>query len=208
MGCRLCINIKTENRILGNCYWQSSGYLDEALNILGRLVGGLSLTPGYISSRLYSNNYLEEVIAIYDLFESLGCCTIIPKKLSEEENYLILERGYRFGNVKHSNGSRVKSNIAVPTVGRGLIGLTKEDIDKNNYAATYIIDVYVDKEIIDLSKYFSEIKVVKNNKIAEIKSNILKIKFKDLFKIGKILLENYNNDFYIFKYKNRYYESV
>ena len=207
MGCRLCVNIKIGDKILGNCYWQSSGYLDEALNILGRLVGSLSLTPGYISSRLYSNNYLEEVIAIYDLFESLGCYTIIPKKLSEEENYLILERDYHFGNVKHSNGSKVKSNIAVPTVSRGLIGLTKEDIDENE-SATYIIDVYVDKEIIDLSKYFSEIKVTKNKKIVEIKSNILKIKFKDLFKVGKILLENYNNDSYIFKYKNHYYISA
>lgn len=208
MGCRLCVNIKIGDKILGNCYWQSSGYLDEALNILGRLVGSLSLTPGYISSRLCSNSYLEEVIGIYDLFEGLGCCTIIPKKLSEEEDYLILERGYRFGNVKHSDGRRVKSNIAVPTVGRGLIGLTIEDIRRNEDCATYIIDVYVDKEIIDLSRYFSETNVIKNKKIVEIKSNILKIKFKDLFKVGKILLENYNNDSYIFKYKNHYYISA
>ena len=208
MGCRLCINIKTENKILGNCYWQSSGYLDEALNILGRLVGGLSLNPGYISSRLYSNNYLEEVIGIYDLFEGLGCYTIIPKKPSEEENYLTLERGYRFDNVKHSNGSKVKSNIAVPTVGRGLIGLTVEDIRRNEDCATYIIDIYIDKEIIDLSKYFNKTKVIKKQKIVEIKSNILKIKFKDLFKVGKILLENYNNGSYIFKYKNHYYVSA
>lgn len=206
MGCRLCVNIKINNKILGNCYWQSSGYLDEALNILGRIVGSVSLSAGHLKKGLYSNDYLEEVVAIYDLFEGLGCYTIIPNRSCEEYNYLMTRRSYRFKKVKDVNNKTVKSNLAVPTLGVGFIGLTKEDIRRNEDYATYIIDIYIDKEIIDFSNYFGKVSDVKNIKFVELKSDIKKIKFTNLFKIGKTLIDNYNKGIYVFKYKSKYYD--
>lgn len=226
MGCRVCMNLLKQGKIIGNCYFQSAGYLDETLDLLGRMIGSLILLEKCKKSHLQSDSGLDNAVGIFDFFSDIGGYVVIDKDNENNELYKYLKerRSYRIGDTVDVNERFIISNIVKASVHRGNIGLTPIEKNSNERGATYNIYIHIDKNLIDMSHYFyesskeeidEEIKEYEHNtfyNIVKLKQNLLKIKFDKFFSIGKILMEGYcyKNENYkytstLFEYKNKFY---